>query len=70
MNRTRNLNKLRPTGIVLLGLLAVHCGLIVAKSTAGVDVPEPYRMLCVYGVMVPMIIAWLTVVVEELTKTY
>jgi hypothetical protein len=41
---------------------------MIAAANLGLDVPEPYRMAYVYGIMVPMIVAWVVVAIEVLTR--
>jgi hypothetical protein len=61
--RANDPNKLRPTGVVLLGLLAIHFCMVAAVNF-GLDVPEPYRFAWVCGIMVPMVVAWLALIVD------
>jgi hypothetical protein len=62
MNRANDPNKLRPTGIVLLTLLAIHFCMVAAVN-CGVEIREPYRAIWVYGIMVPAIVAWVAVAI-------
>jgi uncharacterized membrane protein len=67
--RANDPNKLRLTGIVLFVFLAIHFCMVAAVN-CGLDVPEPYRMLWVYSVMVPMIVAWVALVIDPLIWPY
>jgi hypothetical protein len=67
MSRTRgrDRNKLTPAGVVLLGLFAAHFAMIVAVNS-GVELTSGEQDAWMAGVMVPMFVAWLTVMIEEL----
>jgi hypothetical protein len=69
MNKARDPDKLSPAGVVLVGLFALHTCMIAATSL-GLKVHEPYIAMWVFGVLVPMIVAWLVAVIEVLTRRY
>jgi hypothetical protein len=56
-------------GWTLIGLYAMHSAMIAAIQL-GVEVHDPWRAIWLFSIGVPMFVAWLVVVIEELTRTY
>jgi hypothetical protein len=65
----RDHNKLSPAGIALVSLYAIHLAMIAAVNL-GVEVHDPWRAVWLFSVGGPMFVAWLLVVIEELTWHY
>jgi hypothetical protein len=65
----RDPNKLTPAGVVLVTLFAIHATMIIADNL-GLKLHEPFIAMWVCGILVPMIVAWLVVVIEVAFRPY
>jgi hypothetical protein len=55
--------------MVLLGLFAAHTCMIAAVNL-GLNLTHTEQGLWIYGICVPMVVAWVKVQVEVITRTY
>jgi hypothetical protein len=67
--RANDPNKLTPAGVALVSLYALHSAMIAAVSL-GLDVRDPWRAVWLFSVGVPMFVAWLVVMIEEIIWHY
>jgi hypothetical protein len=67
MSKTRDHNKLSPAGVVLVGLFTLHTCMIAAVNL-GLELTHAEEAAWICGVMVPMIMAWVAVEIELITR--
>jgi hypothetical protein len=67
--RASSRQKLSPAGWALVGLFALHTCIIVAVN-CGLQLTHTEQGLWIYGICIPMIMAWVVVVIDVLTWPY
>jgi hypothetical protein len=69
MDKARDPNKLSPACVVMLGLFTLHTAIIAAVNL-GLQLTHTEQDIWVCAVMVPMVVAWVKVEIEVITRTY
>jgi hypothetical protein len=69
MHRTRDRNKLTPAWWIMVGLFAIHTCTIAAVNL-GLELTRTQEGLWIYGICIPMVVAWVKVQIEVITRTY
>jgi hypothetical protein len=69
MKRARDHNKFSLAGFVMIGLFAIHTCMIAAVNL-GLELTHLEQGLWIYGICVPMVLAWAKVQVELITRHY